>query len=85
MADSTSYTLMLYVRSSISTKTGIALFCKTGFKVVGKVTATVITLSPVFILLILKLSEAKDEKATRLAQEPELTGKVEFTSSYFET
>ena len=84
IADSTSSTLILYVPFSISTKTGIAPFWTIGFTVVGKPAATVITSSPCLILRFPKLSDVNDEKAIRLADDPELTSREELTPRYFE-
>ena len=44
-----------------------------GLTVVGKPAATPITSSPFFIALSPNLDEVKVEKATKLAEEPELT------------
>ena len=64
---------MLWVLGSTSTKTGTAPNCKIGLTVVGKPAATPITSSPGLIALSPSLGDVSVLKATRLADEPELT------------
>src|SRR5690606_33781585 len=64
--------LMLYVGSSTSTKTGTAPNCRIGFTVVGKPAATPITSSPGLMARSPNRGEVSAEKASKLADEPEL-------------
>jgi len=66
---------MLAVSSSTSTKTGIAPYWIIGDIVVGKHAATVMTSSPRLIYLFFSNGEVNVEKASRLAEDPELTSK----------
>ena len=60
----------------------MAPFWIIGLTVVGKPEAAVIISSPLFIFVSPKLSENKELKATRFAEEPELTGIVCFIPTY---
>ena len=57
----------------MSTKTGIAPFWNIGFTVVGNPAATVITSSPALMAFSLCKWEVNEEKANKLAEDPELT------------
>ena len=64
---------MLSVARSTSTKTGTAPNCRIGLTVVGNPAATPITSSPAFNARSPSLGEVSEERASRFADEPELT------------
>ena len=73
MAASILLASMLCVARSTSTNTGTAPNCRIGLTVVGKPAATPITSSPGLMARSPSLGLVSVEKATRLADEPELT------------
>src|SRR5687768_2049437 len=79
MAASINSALILWVAASTSTKTGMAPNWMIGFTVVGKPAATPITSSPFLIARAPSLGEVSVLKATKLADDPELTESKYFT------
>ncbi|MNY37053.1 hypothetical protein D3C86_1715830 [compost metagenome] len=73
MAASIRSASMLCVAISTSTNTGMAPNCTMGFTVVGKPAATPMTSSPFLMARSPSLGEVRVLKATKLAEEPELT------------
>ena len=71
IAFSISFGFMLYVGISISTNTGIRLFCNIGLTVVGKHAATVITSSPGLSAFSFNFSDVNADNANKFAEEPE--------------
>src|SRR6202140_1070629 len=78
-AASSSRTLISYPGTVTSTKTGTRRFWKIGFTVVGKPAATVMTSSPGVSRRSPSFEEVRALRATRLAEEPELTSDAERT------
>src|SRR3989339_204862 len=64
------------VSSSASIKIGFNPYCKPGFTVVGKATEQVINSSPDFSCLSPKTDEVREAKATKFAEDPELTSET---------
>ena len=74
-ADASCVTSMLSVTGSTSTNTGTTPCWMAGATVVGKPAATVMTSSPGRMRRSPSRGEVSVEKATRLADEPELTSR----------
>ena len=73
---------MLYCGIVTSTNTGTAPYCIAGVTVVGKPAATVMTSSPLLILLSPRSGDVSAINALRLAEEPELTTDTYLTPRY---
>ena len=67
---------MLYVGMWTSTNTGTRLFWMIGLTVVGNPAATVITSSPGLKPRSPSLGEVRHDRASRLAEDPELTSRA---------
>lgn len=81
-ASSSLVTSMLYSGTVTSTNTGTAPYCMHGAMVVGNPQATVMTSSPLRIWRSPSSGEVSAEKASRLAEEPELVSEQYLTPSH---